>query len=203
MCVLVPLISLLLAAVISALVICWPSGKARWRRSRSWWTGALGSAYGWGYTLYYATTLHLHRAGGDGRLPRRPVQHRRRGAGAAGRARRGAGLPCACPGRTGRWRCSAAMIGAALFGAAWAAIPAYLQAKRGSHIVITTIMFNFIASALMIYLLVNVLRPRGRWTRPRRASPRARTCPRCTRCPACRPALHQDACPPTSRCSSR
>src|SRR4029077_14236245 len=31
------------------------------------------------------------------------------------------------------------------------------QARRGSHIVITTIMFNFIASALMTYLLVNVL----------------------------------------------
>src|SRR5262245_26303542 len=54
-----------------------------------------------------------------------------------------------------------AILGAALFGAGWALIPAYLQAKRGSHIVITTIMFNFIASALMIYLLVNVLSPPG------------------------------------------
>jgi general nucleoside transport system permease protein len=49
------------------------------------------------------------------------------------------------------------MMAAALFGGAWAFIPAYLQAKRGSHIVITTIMFNFIASSLMVYLLVNVL----------------------------------------------
>ena len=54
-----------------------------------------------------------------------------------------------------------AIIGSALFGAAWAFIPAYLQAKRGSHVVITTIMFNFIASALMIYLLVNVMSPIG------------------------------------------
>ena len=46
---------------------------------------------------------------------------------------------------------------AALFGGAWALVPAYLQAYRGSHIVITTIMFNFIASALMVYLMVNVL----------------------------------------------
>jgi len=46
-------------------------------------------------------------------------------------------------------------------GAAWAFIPGYLQAKRGSHVVITTIMFNFIASALMGYLLVYVLKPRG------------------------------------------
>ncbi|WP_395677727.1 ABC transporter permease [Inquilinus sp.] len=50
-----------------------------------------------------------------------------------------------------------AIIAAALFGAAWAFIPAYLQAKRGSHIVITTIMFNFIAASLMVYLLVHVL----------------------------------------------
>ncbi len=46
---------------------------------------------------------------------------------------------------------------AAAFGALWAFIPAWLQAHRGSHIVITTIMFNFIAAALMVYLLVNVL----------------------------------------------
>jgi general nucleoside transport system permease protein len=50
-----------------------------------------------------------------------------------------------------------AIAAAAAFGAAWALIPAYLQAYRGSHIVITTIMFNFIAAALMVYLLVNVL----------------------------------------------
>jgi ABC-type uncharacterized transport system permease subunit len=50
-----------------------------------------------------------------------------------------------------------AIVAAAAFGAAWAVVPAYLQAYRGSHIVITTIMFNFIAAALMVYLLVNVL----------------------------------------------
>ncbi|OSQ35651.1 ABC transporter permease [Thalassospira mesophila] len=57
-----------------------------------------------------------------------------------------------------------AILAAALFGAAWAYIPAYLQARRGSHVVITTIMFNFIASSLMVYLLVNVLRPQGSMT---------------------------------------
>ncbi|MEL6802081.1 MAG: ABC transporter permease, partial [Pseudomonadota bacterium] len=54
-----------------------------------------------------------------------------------------------------------ALIGGALFGAAWATVPAYLQAKRGSHIVITTIMFNFIAAALLNYMLVNIMRPQG------------------------------------------
>ncbi|MDG1496326.1 MAG: ABC transporter permease, partial [Amylibacter sp.] len=39
------------------------------------------------------------------------------------------------------------IICSALIGAAWAFIPGYLQAKRGSHVVITTIMFNFLASS--------------------------------------------------------
>ena len=52
------------------------------------------------------------------------------------------------------------LVASALFGMAWAAVPAYLQAYRGSHVVITTIMFNFIASTLLVYLLVNHLRPK-------------------------------------------
>jgi ABC-type uncharacterized transport system permease subunit len=67
----------------------------------------------------------------------------------------------ASAGRIGPSRFWPRSSGAALFGAGWAAIPAYLQAKRGSHIVITTIMFNFIASALLVYLLVNVFRVEG------------------------------------------
>jgi simple sugar transport system permease protein len=54
-----------------------------------------------------------------------------------------------------------AIIASMVVGAAWAFIPGYLQAKRGSHVVITTIMFNFIASSLMAYLLVYVLKPVG------------------------------------------
>ena len=52
-------------------------------------------------------------------------------------------------------------LGGAMFGALWALIPAYLQATRGSHIVITTIMFNFIAASLMVWLLVNVVKAPG------------------------------------------
>src|SRR5450830_152160 len=53
------------------------------------------------------------------------------------------------------------MVGAALFGALWAFIPGYLQAKRGSHIVVTTIMFNFIAAQLMNFIIVKYLIPQG------------------------------------------
>lgn len=54
-----------------------------------------------------------------------------------------------------------AIIASGLFGALWAFLPGYLQARRGSHVVITTIMFNFIAASLIVYLLVNVLSPAG------------------------------------------
>ncbi len=53
-------------------------------------------------------------------------------------------------------------IGAAvLFGALWGVIPGWLQARRGSHIVITTIMFNFIAASIMVWLLAGMLMAPG------------------------------------------
>ena len=157
--VLVPLISLMLAAFISALVLL-SIGQSPVEAFNVMVDGALGSAYGWGYTLYYATSFMftglavtvafhggLFNIGGEG-------QAQLGGLGVA--------LVClAFPWPHWTLALPAAMIGAALFGAAWAAIPAWLQARRGSHIVITTIMFNYIASALLIYLLVNVLRPQG------------------------------------------
>ncbi|MFC0251192.1 ABC transporter permease [Massilia consociata] len=54
-----------------------------------------------------------------------------------------------------------AMVASAVFGAGWAFLPGYLQAKRGSHVVVTTIMFNFIAANLMNYLIVAHLIPEG------------------------------------------
>jgi simple sugar transport system permease protein len=53
------------------------------------------------------------------------------------------------------------MLGAALFGALWAFLPGYLQARRGSHVVVTTIMFNFIAASLMNFLIVKYMIPEG------------------------------------------
>jgi general nucleoside transport system permease protein len=53
------------------------------------------------------------------------------------------------------------IVAGALFGAFWAFIPGYLQAKRGSHIVITTILFNFIAVSVMSFLITRILKPVG------------------------------------------
>jgi ABC-type uncharacterized transport system permease subunit len=55
----------------------------------------------------------------------------------------------------------AAILCSMLFGALWAWLPGYLQAKRGSHIVVTTIMFNFIAASLMNFVIVKYLIPEG------------------------------------------
>ncbi len=156
---LVPLVSLLLAAVISALVIL-AIGQDPMEALNVMVTGAVGSSYGWGYTLYYTTsfiftglavTIAFHAGlfniGGEGQAQLG-----------------GLGVALAClfiPWPHWSLALIGAALGAALFGAAWAAIPAYLQAKRGSHIVITTIMFNYIAASLMVFMLVDVLRPEG------------------------------------------
>jgi ABC-type uncharacterized transport system permease subunit len=157
--VLVPLISLLLAAIVSALVLL-AIGQSPLEAFNVMVDGALGSAYGWGYTLYYTTSFiftglavtvafhaGLFNIGGEG-------QAQLGGLGVA--------LVClAYPWPHWTIALLAAGLGGAAFGAIWAAIPAYLQAKRGSHIVITTIMFNYIAAALIVYMLVDVLRPPG------------------------------------------
>ena len=157
--VLIPVISLFLAAGISALVIL-AIGEDPVAAVKMMVDGALGSTYGWGYTLYYATNFMftglavavaahagLFNIGGEGQA-----------------MLGGLGVALIClliPWPHWSIALIAAALGAGLFGAFWAAIPAYLQAKRGSHIVITTIMFNYIAFSLLNYMLVNVLRPAG------------------------------------------
>ncbi|WP_299639491.1 ABC transporter permease [uncultured Ruegeria sp.] len=157
--ILIPLISLLLAAILSALVIL-AIGENPVEAVKLMVTGALGSTYGWGYTLYYATNFMF-----TGLAVAVAFHARMFNIGGEGQAMLGGlGVAMVClyvdwP----HWSIAllAACAASMLFGALWAAIPAYLQAKRGSHIVITTIMFNFIAAAFLNYMLVNVMRPQG------------------------------------------
>ncbi|MGP1354877.1 ABC transporter permease [Roseicyclus sp.] len=157
--ILIPLISVLLALIVSGLVVA-IIGESPFRAMEIMVRGAFGSAYGWGYTLYYATNFIF-----TGLAVAVAFHARLFNIGGEGQAALG-GLGVAIVLLSFGWphwtiALVAAILGAALFGAGWAAIPAYLQAKRGSHIVITTIMFNFIASALLVYLLVNVFRVPG------------------------------------------
>jgi simple sugar transport system permease protein len=123
--------------------------------------GAFGSAAGLSYTLYYATTFvftglavavafhaGLFNIGGEGQALMGGL-----GAGLVGLAL-GHLLPAPIV-------LPLMVVAAAVFGMAWGAVPGALQAWRGSHVVITTIMFNFIAAAVMGYLLVNALKEPG------------------------------------------
>lgn len=118
--------------------------------------GAFGYPEAVGFTLYYATSFiftglavavafhaGLFNIGGEGQAMLGGL-----GAGLVGLGLTGWPWPVA------------ALLGitaSALFGAAWAFLPGWLQARRGSHIVITTIMFNIIAASLMTWLMVDVL----------------------------------------------
>ncbi|MDI7862835.1 ABC transporter permease [Rhizobiaceae bacterium n13] len=153
---LIPLLNLTLAFLISGLVV-WFIGENPLDALWLMLDGALGRGEGVGFTLYYATNfiftglsvavaIHagLFNIGSEGQAY----------LGGLGAALVALALDHYVP-----WYVTMpfAVLGAAAFGAAWALLPAWLQAKRGSHIVITTIMFNYIAAAFMVYLLVNVL----------------------------------------------
>jgi simple sugar transport system permease protein len=152
---LLPLINLAAALLLSGLIVK-IIGESPWGALRLMVEGAFGSQESIGYTLYYATNYIF-----TGLAVAVAYQAGLFNIGAEGQAYvggLGTGLVCLWCGGWPFWAVlPLAIVTGAGFGAAWAFIPAWLQARRGSHIVITTIMFNFIAAALMTYLLVNVL----------------------------------------------
>jgi general nucleoside transport system permease protein len=118
--------------------------------------GALGDPEGIGYTLFYATDYVF--AGLAVALPFQAGLFNIGGEGQATLGGLGATLAVfALRGLPPALILAAATVAAAGFAAAWAFVPAWLQTRRGSHIVVTTIMFNFIAAALMTWLLARVL----------------------------------------------
>ncbi len=152
---LLPVINLVVALLISGVVIKL-LGESPVAAFKLMAAGSVGTQEGIGYTLYYATNFIF-----TGLAVAVAYHAGLFNIGAEGQAYiggLGTGLVCLWLGAWPFWAVlPLAVLAGAGFGAAWAFIPAYLQAKRGSHIVITTIMFNFIAASLMTYLLVNVL----------------------------------------------
>ena len=143
MVILITIVNLSLAFIISGFVI-WSVGEDPWFALKTMLYGAFGYDEGIGYTLYYTTNFiftglafaiafhcGLFNIGAEGQAYIGGL---------------GVGLICL-------WLedlpvaviLPTTIASSALFGAVWGAIPGYLQAKRGSHVVITTIMFNFIA----------------------------------------------------------
>lgn len=158
--VLLPAINLAVALMVASLVV-WGIGLDPGPVMGLLLKGAWGSASGVGYTLYYTTTFvftglavavafhaGLFNIGGEGQAAM----------GGLGTALVALAALRWFPGLPAALLVPAMVLAAMLFGAAWAAVPGALQAWRGSHVVITTIMFNFLASALMAYLLVDLLR---------------------------------------------
>jgi len=153
---LIPVLNIILALVVSGLIVL-TIGVNPLEAVRILLHGAFGYDEAVGYTLYYtsnfiftglavAVAFHasLFNIGGEGQAY----------IGGLGVALVFLALDSILPAFL---LIPVGIAAAGLFGAAWAFIPAWLQAYRGSHVVITTIMFNFIAAALMVYLLVNVL----------------------------------------------
>ncbi|AKJ29176.1 ABC transporter permease [Caldimonas brevitalea] len=151
-----PLLNVALALVAAGLLV-WALGQDPWLAVRLLVDGAFGSPLAWGYTLYYTTNylctglaVAVAFRGGHFNI------------GAEGQATLGglgAGLlllgldawlpaPLLLP---------LGVLAGAAAGGLWAFVPALLQSWRGSHVVVTTIMFNFLAAALMVWLLVDVV----------------------------------------------
>ena len=157
---LLPVINLALALMVSGLLIA-ALGQDPFEATWIMLRGAFGYQEGLGYTLYYATNFiftglavavafhaGLFNIGGEGQAYMGGL---------------GVGIACLALDQHLPFALMlpVSVLAAALFGAAWAYIPAYLQAKRGSHIVITTIMFNFIAAGVLNFFLVGALKPKG------------------------------------------
>jgi len=157
---LIPLINLVVAFVISGLVVVF-AGENPFKAAYLMVSGAFGSGEGIGYTLFYATNFifaglavavafhaGLFNIGVEGQAY----------IGGIGVATAALAFDTTLP-----WYLvfPLAIAGSAIMGALWALIPAWLQAYRGSHIVITTIMFNYISYSLMLWMLIHVYKPMG------------------------------------------
>jgi ABC-type uncharacterized transport system permease subunit len=152
---LVPLVSVTAALLVAGLVVL-GIGESPLQATTILLRGALGSVEGVSFTLYYATNFiftglavavafhaGLFNIGGEGQATIAGIF---------------AALAClwlaALPGVL---LVPLAVLAAAGGGALYGFVPGWLQARRGSHVVITTIMFNFLAATLIVYLLVEII----------------------------------------------
>ncbi|MEQ1768447.1 MAG: ABC transporter permease [Devosia sp.] len=154
---LLPLLNVTLAFLIGGLIVL-AVGQNPLEAVGIMLYGAFGYGSGFGYTLYYTTDfifagLAVSLAYHAGLFNIGPEGQAYVG---------GLGVILVALAVNGvHWAISVPLmiICGAIFGALWAFIPGYLQAKRGSHVVITTILFNFIAVSLMGFLISRVLKP--------------------------------------------
>lgn len=138
----------------SAVAAC--AGENPWHIWAVLAKGAFGSRNDVGMTLFYSTPLiftglsvamafhaGLFNIGAEGQLTM----------GALAAAAAGALLP-GVPAFLAPWVAGGLAF---LGGAVWGAVPGWLRARRGSHEVITTMMFNFIAAGISSYVALHPL----------------------------------------------
>ena len=164
---LLPIINLVIAFFVSGLVVL-AVGEDPLRAIGVMVRGAFFYEGSLGYTLYYTTNFIF--TGLAVSVAFHALLFNIGGEGQAYVGGLGAGLVClaldaALPGVV---LIPLAVAAAAAFGAGWAFVPAWLQAYRGSHVVITTIMFNFIAAGVMVSLIAGPL------IKPGQSSPTSR-----------------------------
>lgn len=154
---LLPILNLLTAFLVAGLVVV-AIGENPLEAVGHILFGAFGYGEGVGYTIFYTTNFVF--TGLAVAVAFHASQFNIGGEGQAYIGGLGVGLACLALDNTLPWWgiLPFAMLGGALFGGIWGAIPGYLYAKRGAHVVITTIMFNFISFSLMVYVIVNFLK---------------------------------------------
>lgn len=147
-------------AFLACVMVLWLTGVDVGEAISQIYHGAFGSEEGRGYTLFYATNFIFSGLGVA--LAWHAGLFNLGGEGQATLGGLGVTLVCLSLGDFSPWLIiPISMIVCAAFGALWGLIPAWLNAYRDSHIVITTIMLNLIASSLLVYLLADVLKAPG------------------------------------------
>jgi simple sugar transport system permease protein len=154
-----PLIAVIAAFLVGGIIV-WMVGDSPLLVYELFFSSAFGSVDGFGYTLFYATPLiftglavavafkcGLLNIGAEGQLI------------AAAFATAWVGLML--QGWPGWFVAILAGLAAIIVGGIWAGIPGVLKAKFGAHEVITTIMMNFIAVAIVSYLTQYHYRKQG------------------------------------------
>ncbi|MBS1985033.1 MAG: ABC transporter permease [Bdellovibrionales bacterium] len=146
-----------LLGLFCGLLVTLVAGENPWHVLEVLIKSAVGSRYDLGLTLFYSTPLvftgisvalaleaGLFNIGAEGQLA----------VGAMAAASVGILFPHV------PWPVAPAfaLLAAAMAGAAWAGMAGWLRVRRGSHEVITTILLNFVAAALVAWLTLNPLR---------------------------------------------
>ncbi len=156
----IPILNLLTAFFVAALVIA-IIGKNSFEAMYYLFVGAFGSTNSIGLTLFYTTNFifgglavaiafqaRLFNIGGEGQAVM----------GGVGATLVVLALDKYLPGIV---LIPLAIIAAMLFGALWGFIAGWMQAYRNAHIVITTIMLNWVGTGVLMYLLANFIKVEG------------------------------------------